>query len=57
MALPIAETPILYGEDAERFTQRMREVEAGLHPVSKEDYERARKTYEDCIKKWGKDFL
>jgi hypothetical protein len=48
MSLPIAETPILYGEDAKRFIQRMREVEAGLHPVSIEEYDR-------CIKNWGKD--
>lgn len=27
MARPIAETPILTGSDAERFTSRMREVE------------------------------
>jgi hypothetical protein len=55
MVLPIAETPILYGEDAKRFTQRMREVEAGLHPISREEYERAKNLYDRCIKKWGKE--
>ena len=42
MARPIAETPILYGEDAERFLYNMQHV----RPVSKEKRERMQKAYE-----------
>ena len=42
MARPIAETPILYGEDAERFMQRMHNVQK----ISAEEKERMRKSYE-----------
>lgn len=37
MALPIAPTPILYGEDAERFLQRIKEQEK--EPKHKLDFE------------------
>ncbi|MBF0458521.1 MAG: hypothetical protein HQK99_11590 [Nitrospirae bacterium] len=40
MALPIKDTPILKGKDAERFWKRAEESEAGLHKIS--DEERAR---------------
>ena len=42
MARPIAETPILYGEDALRFMQRMHNVQK----ISAEEKERMRKSYE-----------
>jgi hypothetical protein len=42
MARPIAETPILFGEDAERFTYEMNHVV----PVPKEELERYEKSYE-----------
>ena len=42
MARPIAETPILYGEDAERFLYNMQHV----RPVSKEKRERMQNAYE-----------
>ena len=42
MARPIEETPILRGEDAKRFLQRMKEG----HKVSKEEYDDIKSTYE-----------
>ena len=42
MARPIAETPILYGKDAERFMYNMRHVKK----ISKEERERQQKAYE-----------
>lgn len=42
MARPIAETPILFGEDAERFLYEMEHVE----PLSEELQERSRLAYE-----------
>lgn len=46
MARPIRETPILLGDDARRFEERMK------HPrkVSKEERERRRKNYELVMK-------
>lgn len=46
MARPIRETPILFGEDARRFEERIK------HPrkVSKEERERVRKNYELVMK-------
>jgi hypothetical protein len=45
MALPIKETPILRGRDAERFAESART--ATSNPVPKEDYERAMKVYKE----------
>ena len=42
MARPIAETPILYGEDAERFMYNMRHV----RKISAEEKEKGQKAYE-----------
>ena len=42
MARPIAETPILYGEDATRFMYHMRNVKK----ISEEEKERMRQSYE-----------
>ena len=42
MTRPIAETPILYGEDASRFMYNMRHVEK----ISAEEKESHRKAYE-----------
>lgn len=42
MARPIKETPELFGEDAKRFE----ELISTPRPVSKEDWERAKKAYE-----------
>ena len=55
MARPIKETPILYGEDARRFVERMRKVEA-LTPEQRaanrrkheERVEKAKKTITFC---------
>ena len=56
MARPIRETPILYGEDAERFVKRMQEVEslsketrAANHRKLMADYEQVRKEINFCI--------
>ena len=42
MARPIAETPILYGKDAERFLYNMEHVK----PLSPDRQERMKKAYE-----------
>ena len=42
MARPIKDTPILLGEDASRFVQRMEQVKL----VSKKERERAKDAYE-----------
>lgn len=42
MARPIKETPILFGEDAERFLKGMKEVKA----ASSEERQRVRQSYE-----------
>lgn len=47
MARPIAETPILFGDDARRFEARMREN----RKVSKETLARMRESY-DTVKQW-----
>ena len=50
MALPIKETPILYGKDAEKF-RKEREKNTISGSVSKEDYVRAQKVYDDILEK------
>ena len=57
MALPIRPTPHLRGAAAREFIKKMEEVDAGKHAVPREDYLRAKKTYEACVKAWGKDPL
>lgn len=47
MARPIAETPILFGEDARRFEARMNEN----RKVSKETLTRMKESYE-TVKQW-----
>lgn len=47
MARPIADTPILYGADAERFESIIQNTE----PYSNEKKEQLRKTYEDFKRK------
>lgn len=42
MARPIKETPILYGKDAERFLNEMKDVK----PTSEEEKQRVRASYE-----------
>jgi len=37
MALPIKDTPVLTGKDADRFWKRAAECEAGLHKISDEE--------------------
>lgn len=46
MARPVRETPILSGEDARRFEERMKNP----RKVSKEELERVRKNYELVMK-------
>ncbi len=46
MARPVRETPILLGEDARRFEERMKNP----RKVSKEELERVRKNYELVMK-------
>jgi hypothetical protein len=47
MALPIMETPVLRGKEAEEFSRRM---DAAEHEkVSREEYERAEKTYHEVM--------
>lgn len=55
--MPIKATPHLRGKAAREFIKCMEEVDAGKHTVSREDYLRAKKTYDECIKVWGKDPL
>ena len=55
MALPIQETPILYGEDARRFAENIRTAES--RPVPREDYERAKRSYERSMKKKQAEFV
>lgn len=57
MSLSIKVTPHLKGKAARAFAKNMNEVDEGKHTVSKEDYLRAKKTYDDCVKAWGKDPL
>jgi len=48
MALPIKETPILRGEDARRFRERMQEAETHIPtPKELENFKRAKKVYEE----------
>jgi hypothetical protein len=47
MANPIKETPVLYGEDARRFAERI----ANPKPESKERIEEMKKAYEILFKK------
>ncbi len=47
MARPIAETPVLYGDDAQRFESIIQSTK----PYSKEKKEQLRKTYEDFKRK------
>lgn len=47
MALPIKETPILKGKDAERFLKNI----SNPKPVSKEEYERAKAIYNELKSK------
>jgi hypothetical protein len=49
MALPIKETPVLEGRDANRFVKRM--CKAETNPAPSKEYERARKTYEQMKKR------
>lgn len=47
MARPIKETPVLYGEDARLFEERMRYNET--HKVTDKEKERIRKAYEYMV--------
>lgn len=49
MAMPIRETPILKGKDAKHFHEHMKEAESEAIP--KEHYDRARKVYDQMIRK------
>jgi hypothetical protein len=43
MSIPIQETPLLDGEDAKRFIERMKNARSRI--VSKEEYEKAEEIY------------
>ncbi len=47
MARPIAETPVLYGDDAQRFEN----IIQSTRPYSKEKKEQLRQVYEDFKRK------
>ena len=49
MAMPIKETPVLKGRDANRFVKRMCQAES--KPVSRAEYERERKVYDQMKQK------
>lgn len=49
MARPIRETPILYGKNAERFMEHMKEVENMSEEQRKANRDRARTAYESLI--------
>lgn len=54
MARPIAETPTLYGKDAERFAENMRKVE-NLSPQERQANRVAlSERIKSAEKKWGK---
>ena len=44
-------TPTIYGKDAERFMQRMKEADEGKHRISREEWERSKKIYDHLMKK------
>lgn len=51
MAKPIKETPVLTGEDAERFFRAAKENEQNYTDrISKQDYEKAQEAYEKILK-------
>ncbi len=50
MATPIKETPILYGEDAERFIKNARENEKPENKVPQEEYNKAMNAYNEFMK-------
>jgi hypothetical protein len=55
MSLPIQPTPTLHGKDARRFAKLIKENEEGKHNVSKKDYLRAKKVYEEMKSKGNCD--
>lgn len=55
MSIPIRETPILRGEDSRRFMEMIEEGEK--HPVSEEEYNRAKDLYNQMCKINGGDFM
>lgn len=50
MARPIKETPILYGEDAERFVKEMERVEAMSHEERKANGDKFRQAVAEARK-------
>ncbi len=49
MATPIKETPILYGEDAERFLKEAIENEKPENKVSQEEFDKAMEDYNELM--------
>lgn len=45
------ENPVLKGKDAERFRQRMKEVDEGKHRISKEEYNKSKAIYDNIREK------
>ncbi|MCC8070599.1 MAG: hypothetical protein LIO90_02210 [Bacteroidales bacterium] len=56
MARPIAETPTLYGEDARRFTENMKQVEHLTPEERKKNSEDLHQQVEEGNKKWNLTF-
>ena len=50
MARPIAETPILFGEDARRFDERMRKVESLTNEQRAENYRKLQERVREAKK-------
>lgn len=53
MARPIRETPILYGEDARRFEEHMRQVESLSPEQRRANREKLHREAEAIRKKWN----
>ena len=49
MSMPIKDTPVLYGNDAKRFTEKVRENESRM--ASDEEVERALEIYYKVMRK------
>ncbi len=52
MAIPIKETPILYGKDSDRFLKEVEQNE--LKTVSVEEYNETKNAYDSILKSFGK---
>lgn len=57
MARPIRETPILFGEDARRFDERMKQVESMSPDQRRANRDKLHREAEDIRKEWNLTFV